>query len=308
MRARRVLDDAAFARLPTEASLPLSRDLDALSPEEVVSLLLSEEARSARAALKAARAIARAATHAYRALRQGGRLIYVGAGTSGRLAALDAAECPPTFGTRPGQVVAIVAGGSRALRRAVEGAEDRGDEARRALLALRVSQKDVVVAIAASGVTPFAWAALDLARERGVTTVLVTCSPRAVRGKIPVDVLIPLDVGPEVLAGSTRLKAGTATKLALNAISTAAMVALGKCYGSRMVDLRATSAKLRSRARRIVGELGKVAPREADRLLARARGNAKVAIVMARLGLSPRAAAARLTAAGGQLRRVIGPP
>lgn len=308
MRARTPTDDATYARLPTEATLPASRDLDALSPHEVVLLLAHEEERSPRAVRKAARSIASAAALVARALGNGGRLIYVGAGTSGRLAALDAAECPPTFGTRPSQVVAVVAGGSPALRRAVEGAEDRAKEARQALLALRVSPRDVVVGIAASGVTPFALSALDVARARGAATVLVTCARAAARKLCTVDVLVSLDVGPEVLAGSTRLKAGTATKLTLNAISTAAMVALGRCYGPRMVDLVASSTKLRARARRIVGALAKVPAKQAEELLVSAGGNVKVAIVMARLSLTRPLALARLRAMGGHLRRVIGPP
>jgi len=250
--------DRVYAQLSTEAVLPAARDLDAMSPEAVVRLLADEERKSVRAVAAAAGRIAAVAEAAADALAAGGRLVYLGAGTSGRLGALDAAECGPTFGARPGQVVAVVAGGAAALRRSVEGAEDDGPAAARALGRLRVGAKDLVVGIAASGVTPFVAAGLAAARSAGATTALVSCAPSA----IPVDHRVVIDTGAEVLAGSTRLKAGTATKLALNAISTAAMVRLGKCYGPRMVDLRPTSAKLRARARRLVAELtGKPASR-----------------------------------------------
>jgi N-acetylmuramic acid 6-phosphate etherase len=302
------IDDDAYARLPTEQPLRASRDLDALPPEKVIRLLLREERRVARAVEAAAPALARAARRCAEALRAGGRIVYVGAGTSGRLGTLDAAECPPTFGTRPGQIVAVMAGGPRALRRAVEGAEDRPTEARRALARLEVGGADVVVGIAASGVTPFARAGLEAARAAGAATVLITCAPEAIPGRRVAHVVIPLRVGPEVLAGSTRLKAGTATKLALNALSTTTMVLLGKCYGPQMVDLRAGSAKLRARARRMLAELADVQGVEADALLRAAGGQAKVAIVMARLSLSRRAAEARLAEAGGRLRRLLGPP
>ncbi len=303
------LSDAAFARLPTEAVAAGAADLDALPTRRVVELLARRERRSVAAVERAAPAIARVADAAARAFARGGRLIYVGAGTSGRLGVLDASECPPTFGTPPGQVVGIMAGGPRALRRAIEGAEDRGDDARAALRALGLRATDVVVAIAASGVTPFARAALDAARAARATSALVTCAPAAARAAgARADVVVGLDVGPEVLAGSTRLGAGTATKLALNAISTAAMVRSGRCYGARMVDLRASSAKLRARARRLLDELAGLPAAEADALLARAGGSVKTAVVMARRDVSRAEAERRLAAAGGRLRRVIGAP
>ncbi len=292
-----------FADLPTEAVLPGAERLDLLPPAAIVKLLAREEKRSVAAVARAAGEIAAVAGAATRALEAGGRLVYAGAGTSGRLATLDAAECLPTFGVLPGQVVAVMAGGARALRQAVEGAEDRGPDAERALARLRVDARDRVVGLAASGVTPFVHAALAGARARGATTALVTCNPRVAASA---DHVVRLDVGPEVLAGSTRLKAGTATKLALNAISTAAMIGLGKTYGPRMVDLVATNDKLRARARRIVVELTGLAPAAAGRLLARAGGRVKTAVVMARTGSSRREAERRLVEAGGHLRRVIG--
>jgi N-acetylmuramic acid 6-phosphate etherase len=297
--------DALYAALPTEAALPAARELDALGPLATVRLMLREERRSARAALDAAPAIAAVAAAAAAALGAGGSLVYVGAGTSGRLATLDAAECGPTFGARPGQVRAVLAGGARALRRSVEGAEDDAAAGGR----LRVRARDLVVGVAASGLTPFVAAALAAARRAGAGTALITCAPAAARAAgVGCDHLVALDVGPEVLAGSTRLKAGTATKLALNAISTAAMVQLGKCYGPYMVDVVPTNAKLGARARRLVARLGGCDDDAAARLLDAARGHAKIAIAMARLGVSRRAAERALASAGGQLRVLLGPP
>jgi N-acetylmuramic acid 6-phosphate etherase len=284
-----------WARLPTEKVSP--RPLDTMRPEALVALLCGAEAESVRAARGAAPRIARAAVWAGDAIAAGGRLIYVGAGTSGRLCALEAAESPPTFGSD--RVVAVVAGGARSLRRSVEGAEDRAADAERALARLRVGPGDVVVGVAASGVTPFVRAALRAARAAGARTALVTASP--VRGGA--DAVIVLPVGPEVLAGSTRLKAGTATKIALNALTTAAMVRAGKCYGPFMVDVAGTSAKLRARQRRIVSAL---CPGDPAGLLRRAGGSVKMAVVMGKLGVTRARAEQLLAAAGGRLRKVIG--
>jgi N-acetylmuramic acid 6-phosphate etherase len=278
--------------------------IDRWPARRVVDRLVREERKSAAAVARAAPRIARAAELVARALADGGRLLYIGAGTSGRLAALDAAECPPTFGTRPSQVVAVLAGGARAIRRAVEGAEDDERAARRAIRERRVSSRDVVIGVAASGTTPFTRAALDAARAAGAPTILVTC----VRApKIRAQLTIILDVGPEVIAGSTRLKAGTATKIALNAISTAAMVRLGHAYGPHMIDVRATNAKLRARARAMLQTIAGVDARTADRLLRASGGKVKIAVVMARLGMSSSAARAALRRAGGRLREVISP-
>jgi N-acetylmuramic acid 6-phosphate etherase len=251
---------------------------------------------------RAAPAIGAAVELVARALSRGGRLVFVGAGTSGRLGVIEAAECPPTFGTPPALVQAVIAGGRRAVFRSAEGAEDDAAEGARQIRR-RTRAGDVVVGIAASGVTPFVRAALAEARRRKAQTVLVTCNPtvpsRAAR------VVITLAVGPEVLAGSTRLKAGTATKLTLNTLTTAAFARLGKVYGNRMVDLRPRSAKLRARALALVRELGGVGEREAARLLRAAAGSAKLAIAMARLGLPAREASRRLRAAAGSLRRAL---
>jgi N-acetylmuramic acid 6-phosphate etherase len=300
--SKRVRPD--YARLATEALHPRAADLERRSLEEVVALLVREEAAAARAAFACRREIARAAELVVSALRGGGRLVYVGAGTSGRLGALDAAELPPTFGSDPSQVVALLAGGPRAMLRSVEGAEDRAPTAARRLARLGVGPGDVVCAIAASGVTPFSLAALEAARARGARTVFVTCVADGDRGQVA-DVVITASVGPEVLAGSTRLKAGTATKIILNAISTSSMVQLGKVFRGRMIDVVATNRKLRDRARRIVQEIAGVDARTASSLLRRAGGRAKLAIALHALDTTPADAARRLDEAGGDLHRLL---
>lgn len=291
-----------YARLATERASPRALALDRLPVRAVVRALISAERRSVSATARAASGIAAAAELAARALSGGGRLLLVGAGTSGRLGVLESAECPPTFGTRPTMVQAVMAGGRGAVFRSREGAEDDAEAGRRELRR-RARPGDLVVGIAASGVTPFVRGALAEARRRGARTVLLTCNPDAPRGAAHLVVALP--VGPEVLAGSTRLKAGTATKLALNALTTAAFVRLGKVHGDRMVDVQPGSAKLRARARRLVAELGGVDARRAGRLLLAASGRVKVAIAMARLGLAPAAARRRLARAGGRLRDVL---
>ncbi|HJZ85602.1 MAG TPA: N-acetylmuramic acid 6-phosphate etherase [Polyangia bacterium] len=294
-----------YDALPTEAPHPKARHLDALRPIDIVDLLIHEELKVPRAVLRERRRIAQAAVRIARTLRAGGRLIYVGAGTSGRLGVLDAAECPPTFSTPPSLVVGVIAGGPRALTHAVEGAEDDGREAEARLRRLAVSPRDVVCAIAASGVTPFARAALAYARERGAHTIFVTCAPPP-DARVLADQVIAPRVGPEVLAGSTRLKAGTATKIILNALTTTAMVGIGKVYGNRMVDVRPTSAKLRARAGRMVRELTGLDAAASGKLLERAGGQVKVAVVMHHLRVPAAKARALLEAAGGRLREVVG--
>jgi N-acetylmuramic acid 6-phosphate etherase len=291
-----------WAGLPTEARHPKSRHLDALTIEQVVGLLLAEDARALRAAASRRRAIARGARLLARSLASGGDVVFAGAGTSGRLGVLEAAECPPTFSTSPGRIRAVMAGGSRAVFRAVEGAEDRRDAGRRA--AARLRPGDVLVGVSASSVTRFVRGALATARARRAATLLVTCAPGPGLARLA-DVVVAVPTGPEVLAGSTRLKAGSATKAVLNALTTAAMVRLGKVYGALMVDLRPTSAKLRDRAVRIVAEAGRVSLRRARRLLREAGGEARTAIVMARLRLDAGQARRRLSGAGGRLRRAL---
>jgi N-acetylmuramic acid 6-phosphate etherase len=239
------------------------------------------------------------------AFRMGGRLFYIGAGTSGRLGVLDASECPPTFGTDPEQVQGIIAGGREALVRAIEGAEDHPEDGAAALRERGFTAKDVLVGIAACGVTPFVRGGLEEARRLGAGTVFVTCNPDH-QGLPEADVVIGAAVGPEILTGSTRLKAGTATKLILNSLTTTAMVRLGKCYGNLMVDLTCTNRKLRLRSIRILRQLCGIGEDEARRTLDAAGGELKAAILMARRDLSRDAALARLAQHGGILRLALG--
>jgi N-acetylmuramic acid 6-phosphate etherase len=271
----------------------------------LVATITREDRRAAASVGAVRQPLARAVDLVARALEAGGRLVYAGAGTSGRLGVLDAAECPPTFGVSSGRVVGVIAGGRRALWQAVEGAEDRGGDARRALGRLRVGPRDVVCGVCASGVTPFALAALREARRRGAGTIAVTCAPSAALRALA-DVLVAPSPGPEVLAGSTRMKAGLATKMVLHTLTTGAMVRLGKVYGRLMVDLRPTSRKLRARALRIVAELTGLPPASARALARRAGGRPAVALVMHRLGLDAVTARRCLAAHHGDLRSALG--
>ena len=273
-----------------------------MNTARVVSLLLEEDRRAVGAAVRQSRAISRAAERAARALEAGGSVVFLGAGTSGRMGVLEAAECPPTFGLDPKRVRAVMAGGEGAVFRAVEGAEDNEENGRREASALR--PPDLLVGISASSVTPFVRGALAAARENHVETVLVTCAPGRGVGR-RADTVVAIATGPEVLTGSTRLKAGSATKAALNAITTAAMVRLGKAYENLMVDLRPGNAKLQDRARRIVAAAAGVDRDEAERLLSLAGGEVKTAIVMGRRGIGADAARARLAAAKGHVRRAL---
>ena len=292
-----------YDRLPTERANPRSRALDRLSPAAIARLMNRADGEAVKAAGRAVPAIGRAVSEVALRLAGGGRLIFVGAGTSGRLGVIEAAECPPTFNTAPGQVQAVMAGGRRAVFRSVEGAEDDARAGARAIRG-RARRDDAVVGIAASGVTPFVRAALAAARKSGALTVLVTCNPSAPRGAARI--VVALRVGPEVLAGSTRLKAGTATKLALNTLTTAVFTRLGKIHGNRMVDLQPKSAKLRARALRLVRDLGGVSGARAGKLLREAGGRAKVAVVMARRQVTAAEARRMLRASGGFLGRAAG--
>ena len=289
---------------PTETSLAASADLDVMPVAAALAVMSAADA-AAVAAVAAERAnVAAAIGLVTAAFDRGGRLVYVGAGTSGRLGVLDASECPPTFRTEPDQVQAVIAGGQGAVFRSIEGAEDDAPAGAAAIDDRRVGLADVVVGIAASGTTPFVWGALHRAIERGAKTVLLACVP-AVGGEPNVDVQIRPVTGPEVLTGSTRLKAGTATKLVLNQISTLALARTGKAYGNLMVDVRASNAKLRDRAIRIVRNLTGLDGVAASQLLARADEHVKVAVVMHRRATSADDARQRLAAAGGRLRAVL---
>ncbi len=294
-----------FGTLPTEAENPRSEFLDTLPPEEVVKLMIEEEGNAVKAVRTRSREIAQAARLVAERLALGGRLVYVGAGTSGRLGTLDAAECVPTFGIPQSLVVGIIAGGPHALTRSAEGAEDNPREAEQRMRRVAVGPDDVVCCIAASGVTVFSRAALEYARFRRAATIFVTCS-RLVRDAPIADVIIELATGPEVIAGSTRLKAGTATKMVLNAISTTAFVLLGKTYGGLMVDVRPTNAKLWARAVRIVTRLSGLDDGAALKLLKKAGGRAKVALVMHHARVGAQRAKDLLVEHKGSLRAIVG--
>ena len=297
-----------YARLATERANSRSRALDRMTPGAIAALMNREDRRAVAAVGRVRREIAAAVKLVVAALAGGGRLFFVGAGTSGRLGVIEAAECPPTFGTPPRLVQAIIAGGRSAVFRSREGAEDDGAAARRAVRS-RVRRGDVVVGISASGVTRFVRAGLAAARRQGAATVLVACNAQGARGARSAANLrvVPL-TGPEVLAGSTRLKAGTATKLVLNTLTTAAMTGLGRVYGNRMIDLQPRSAKLYERALRLVTDLGGVSRGRARAALRASRGRVRVAVVMARSGGNAVEAARALAAAGGSLRVALQKP
>ncbi len=295
-----------YGRLCTEAENPRTRGLESLPTAELVARIVEEDAAVQRACAAAADDLARLVDLVACAMRAGGRMVYVGAGTSGRLAQLDAVELGPTFGIDAARVPVLLAGGRDAMFAAREGAEDDEAAGAHGVEELGVGPNDVVVGVSASGRTPFVIAALAAARARGAVTGAVVCNP--VAPDFPADVIVHLATGPEVLAGSTRMKAGSATKMALNALSLSVMVRLGKVYGNRMVDLRVGSRKLADRARRLVVELGRVDPARAERLLAESGGHAKLAILMARASLSAGDARQRLEGAGGSLAAALGEP
>ena len=290
----------------TEQRNPRSSAMDVLSPLELVDLINSEDRTVAEAVGSQRLAIARAIELVVKAFRSGGRLIYVGAGTSGRLGVLDAAEMPPTFGTDPEMVQGIIAGGYDALVRSEEGAEDHRDVAAAEIDRLGVGPKDFVMGIATSGTTPFVHAALARSRECGAHTGFLLCTHPAPELLETHDVVIAPLVGPEVVTGSTRMKAGTATKMVLNTITTGAMVMTGKVFGNLMVDLQATCEKLEDRGERILMTLLDVDRPRASALLEEAEGSVKTALVMERRGAGVAEAERLLEEAGGVLARVIG--
>lgn len=300
-------DDFLDPRL-TERRNPRTRDIDRASAAEIVDLINAEDALVPAAVAAAKAEIARAIELIEAAFRAGGRLFYVGAGTSGRLGVLDAAECPPTFGTPPEMVTGIIAGGARALVRSVEGAEDDVNAGIAAMKEHGVGPGDVVVGIAASGTTPYVGAALAQAQTIGATTISLTCAepPKLLRETC--EVCIVVLVGPEVVTGSTRMKAGTATKLVLNTLTTGAMIRLGKTYGNLMVDLRAWNAKLEDRSRRILMEVAGLSKVDAAELLLRAGGSVKTALVMAACRVDSVEAEALIAEQKGRLRPLLGDP
>ncbi|XKI48405.1 N-acetylmuramic acid 6-phosphate etherase [Altericista sp. CCNU0014] len=290
--------------LLTEQVNPDSQNLDRLSPIEIVDLFNKEDAKVLAAVTGAREALALALEKTAAALRQGGRLFYIGAGTSGRLGVLDAAECPPTFCTPPELVQGILAGGAPALLRSSEALEDRAEDGAAAVAEHGITFKDVLVGITAGGTTPYVRGALQAARTQGTTTIFMACVPAA-QVEIDVDVDIRLLVGPELLAGSTRLKAGTVTKVALNILSTGTMVLLGKVYGNRMVDVSVTNQKLYDRAVRMIRDLTDLDREEAVALLERSDRRVKLALLMHWTGLDAATGEQRLATCQGNLRQAI---
>lgn len=290
--------------LVTEAINPVTVDIDKKSTREILELINNEDQKVPMVVREEIPYIEQAVELVVSAFKKGGRLIYVGAGTSGRLGVLDAAECPPTFGTDPEMVQGIIAGGYIALREAQEGAEDRYEDGARDLMSRNVTARDVVCGIAASRRTPYVIGAVDKAREVGAKTVYVTCNPRS-EMNVKVDVAICAVVGPEVIMGSTRMKAGTATKLILNMITTTAMIRMGKVYGNMMVDLQMNSQKLEERSKRIVMQITGVSYDEAMDYLKRADGHVKTALVMILAQVDRDEAVKRLQQADGFVHKAI---
>jgi N-acetylmuramic acid 6-phosphate etherase len=288
----------------TESRNPASEQIDSLPTLDIVRLINAEDARVAEAVGREAEPIARAIEIIADRLRQGGRLVYLGAGTSGRLGVLDASECPPTFSVPSGMVVGIIAGGQTALTQAIEGAEDNREQGARDLAAIGFSAGDVLVGIATSGRTPYVLGGLAYARSLGAATIGLACNC-GTELAAACDIEIAPVVGPEVISGSTRMKAGTATKLVLNTLSTGAMILLGKTYGNQMVDLRATNTKLVARTRRIVAELTGLSEGAAESLLAKCDGELKTAVVASCLRMAPAQARDRLSRHGGRLRAAL---
>lgn len=292
----------------TERRNPRTNSIDVSSSLDIVEMMNAEDRLVPDIVLGARRDIARVIDLVVQGFERGGRLVYVGAGTSGRLGVLDASECPPTFGSDPRMVHALIAGGDDALRRSQERAEDNEETARAEMDEAHVSSRDVVVGIAASGTTPYVGAALARALELGARAVLITCTEPPKELAAACDVVVTLPVGPEVLTGSTRLKAGTATKLVLNTITTGAMIRSGKAYGNLMVDLMAWSDKLHDRSERILMETCEVDRETARNVIDRAGGSVKHAIVMVKRGVDAEEAGRLLDSAGGIVRSVVGDP
>ncbi len=297
----RRLASSVYAKLMTEKSNPRSRGLDKRSSLEIARAINRDDQMVARAVSKELRSIAKGIDIIAAALEGGGSILFLGAGTSGRLAVLEAAECPPTFNTTPRQILAVMAGGKASVFRSKEGAEDNA--AAGAAAVKKMKRGDVVVGIAASGVTPFVRAALRAARGHGCRTVLVTSHGKPPDN--PAELLIAPVVGPEVVSGSTRMKSGTAAKLVLNSLTTGAMVRLGKVYDNWMVDLKPTSRKLELRGMRIVAALCRVDARRANGLFLAADGSVKTAVVMGRMGVNAKTARELLASCGGSLRRAL---
>ncbi len=303
--SRQIFDE--IKDLITESRNPATLEIDAKSTIEILQLINNEDSKIASIVAAEIPHIAQAVDLLVAAFKSGGRLFYIGAGTSGRLGVLDASECPPTYGTDPEMIQGIIAGGYKALVRSQEGVEDIFEQGANDLLDHGFAASDVVCGIAASRRTPYVLGALTKARDIGGKTIYLTCNPRS-EITIPVDVAICPVVGPEVVMGSTRMKAGTATKLVLNMLTTAAMIRLGKVYENMMVDLQMTSKKLEERSKRTVMMVTGVSYEEASRVLEQAEGHVKTALVMILSGVDDKEAKRRLRQTGGFVRRALSPP
>lgn len=293
---------AELGHLVSEARNPETMQIDLMSTSQILAAMNAEDAKVAKAVEAVLPQIAQAVDKIVEAFKAGGRLIYTGAGTSGRLGVLDASECPPTFGVPETMVVGIIAGGDHALRHPIEGAEDNREEGRRDLEKVNLEARDVVVGIAVSGRTPYVIGALEYANSIGATTVALSCNPVSAIADIANIAISPV-VGPEALTGSTRLKSGTAQKLVLNMLTTASMIRIGKSYENLMVDLSVSNAKLAARATRMLAEVAGCSVEEAEGYLAQAGNNVKLAILMALTGMNATDAQAALADADGFLRR-----
>lgn len=291
--------------LPTEQINPASLAIDKTAVRDIIDMVVNEDRKVVAAVHKEKEKIAHGIEIIAQAFRKGGRIIFVGAGTSGRLGVVEAAEMPPTFGTPARLVQAIMAGGQSAVFQAKEGVEDNYEEGGRSIARIRLNNRDVVVGVSASGITPFVRGALTRARKAGAKIIFVTCWPGSELQNF-VDLIIAPAVGPEIIAGSTRLKAGTATKMVLNMLTSISMIKVGKTYGNLMVDVQTGSEKLKDRARRILGVVTGLEYEQADALLKRARWNVKAAIVMEKTGLTRPQALKRLRTADDSVRDAIG--
>lgn len=291
-------------QLITEQRNPNSMQLDSLSAQELVALINREDQQVALAVEKCLPQIASAVEKIVAAFERGGRLVYVGAGTSGRLGVLDASECPPTYGVKPEMVVGLIAGGDHALRHPIEGAEDNVQQGQADLEEIDFSARDVLVGVAASGRTPYVLGALNYAKQLGATTVSIASNPKSKMAEVA-DIAIETVVGPEVLTGSSRMKSGTAQKLVLNMLTTASMVLIGKCYQNLMVDVQASNEKLKARALKIVMEATECDNEAAANVLAKANGQVKLAILMQLSGLDALEAQSLLDKSNGKLRQAL---
>jgi N-acetylmuramic acid 6-phosphate etherase len=291
--------------MSTERRNPRSVDIDLFPTERILKIINGEDALVATAVGAVVPEIAKAVDLAVTTIRRDGRIIYIGAGTSGRIAALDAAECPPTFSTPPEWIQAVIAGGAKALLQAVEGAEDDPEKAAADMKAKKVSERDLLIGIAASGRTPYTQAALEYGKAKGAKTIAIVAAPNSPMAKVA-DVTIETAVGPEIITGSTRMKAGTAQKLVLNMISTVTMIRLGMTYSNWMINVSMTNAKLRDRGVTILREVLGVTPEQAKKLSDASGGVLKVAVVMGALQCTRKEAEQRLNAGEGNLRKVLG--